>query len=211
MTSIKSLIIAFICTISFNTNYAQSKKGSPLYKNDISITTGLSAIGGIVRVAGNISSTDSVSSYSIPAIQLNFDRSLAKLVSIGASVSYQRMGFNFGSLAYTDDNGAEQIANNVTVDFNRINFAGKFLLTYVHSQKIIAYSGLRIGVTQWISNSELQDADISTETGIESNIAFAPQLILFGMKGYFTDHFGAGMELALGSPHIVSVGISYRF
>jgi len=40
---------------------------------------------------------------------------------------------------------------------------------------------------------------------------FSFQLVAFGMRGYFTDNFGANVELGIGSPHFISMGLNYRF
>lgn len=212
MKSLKILMIAILCSLSIQQLLAQARtKTEPLYKNNVSITTGLSLAGGLIKLTDGIS--DSISSYSIPAIQLNYERSLAKWFRIGGSVSYQRMGMKFSPLAYTDELGTEIVVDNATVDFNRLNIAAKGLFTYVNKEKICLYSGLRLGVTQWIVESEISDPnfDITETSGIDSGTMIAPQLILVGMNGYFTDQLGAGFEIGIGAPHIVSAGISYRF
>ncbi|MCD4793750.1 MAG: hypothetical protein K8R54_10975 [Bacteroidales bacterium] len=44
-----------------------------------------------------------------------------------------------------------------------------------------------------------------------SNFTFSPQLIAFGIRGYFTDNIGAHIEFAIGSPYFLAGGINFRF
>jgi len=48
-------------------------------------------------------------------------------------------------------------------------------------------------------------------TSFSEVVVFAPQLVLFGAQGYFTDNIGANFELSVGAPHFFSIGLNYRF
>jgi hypothetical protein len=159
--------------------------------------SGVSAIGGLLNV---FEVDDEVGYRYTPAYQLTYDYAIADMFSLGAALSYQRFTFRYTN--YGDN------LDNFNVKIGRTNVAARFLVHYGGGERFDMYSGLRAGITSW-------SVDVGTATTgfippIATAVAFAPQVILFGAKGYFSDRLGFNGEIAIGPPHLVSVGLSYR-
>ncbi|MDA3780234.1 MAG: hypothetical protein PF487_08485 [Bacteroidales bacterium] len=194
---IKSLLvaIAFLFIASAN-SFAQSSD----HKSTLSLNTGFSLIGNLLNVGGDDNST-----YSLPAFQANYDYSLVDWFSIGGAASIQLMGIDYTNYGTS----GEDFKTSIT----RTNFAVRGLFHYGNSEVLDMYSGIRFGVTNWSVSTDSDNPDYQAEDDISfsSGINVAPQVILFGIRGYFNESFGANMEIAAGSPHYLSLGINYRF
>ena len=150
----------------------------------------------------NLSEIDAnVDASTPPALQLTYDYALTDRLSLGGGVSYQR--FN---LAYS---GYGEAKENFDVRLSRFNLGVRGLFHYGNSETMDMYSGLRVGLSNWSLDVGTNDPNFDPPKA--NGPAFAPQLILFGIRGYFTEHFGIGGELAAGAPHVVSLGLHYRF
>jgi hypothetical protein len=69
---------------------------------------------------------------------------------------------------------------------------------------------LRLGYTNWNVSSTSTDPDYDPNS-VFTGGGFAPQVILFGFRGYFTENIGLNSELTVGAPHYFSIGLNYRF
>ncbi len=136
-----------------------------------------------------------------PAVQFTYDYALTNRVSLGGGISYQ--SFN---LAYSDYGETNE---NFDVRLSRFNLAVRGLFHYGNSETMDMYSGLRVGMSNWSLDVGTDNPNFDPPKA--SGPAFAPQLILFGMRSFFTENLGIGGELAVGAPHVVSLGINYRF
>ncbi len=160
------------------------------YKSVICVNAGLSLVGDFFNVAGNGSISN------LPAFQLTYDYHLAKWFSLGFAGSYQLMSIDYTSYQ-----------NNIS----RINFALRPLFHYGSFKRIDMYSGLRIGYTMWKATSNNPNPNYDPTSVISGSLGnFAPQLILYGLRVYFSDHIGANLELGIGAPHYFSAGLNYR-
>lgn len=161
--------------------------------------------------APSLGDTYQTESYSIPALQVNYDLGLAKWFSIGAALSYQAMGLDYTNWEYIDDNGDWQ-----TIDFSakigRANAALRFLFHYANQDRIDLYQGVRVGYLMWNTKTEVSETVFDPETDLNLNFGRpSVQLVLFGMRGYVTENIGLSTELAVGAPHFLTVGANYRF
>lgn len=204
-TSIILMAIAFLSFSSANI-YAQD------YKHTVTAGAGFSLIGTLFKAityspdATSTGTSFDDSGYStIPAIQLSYGFMVSDRISVGAAGSHQY--FNF-------DNDA----TNEYVHIKRSNFAIRGLIHYGSSSKIDMYSGVRLGATIWKSEVKFDDQGDPTAKQFNDLISeklsgtkFAPQLIAFGLRGYFTDNIGAFAELAIGPPAYLSAGVNFRF
>jgi len=190
-------ILLLAVALMFATNFKLSAQNQD-YPSTISLNGGFSLVGAMFKT---LEVQDGFKSNSYPALQLTYDHYVTKWFSMGGAASVQSMGYSYN---YIDQVSGDE--TNVSVDVNRINIALRPLFHYGNSGKIDMYSGLRLGYTLWNIKATVDDYD---DAGLANS--FAPQLILFGMRGYFTENIGANFELAVGSPHYFSLGLNYRF
>lgn len=182
---------------------------SPNYRSTLSINAGFSAVGSLINIADDLDAD--AKGHALPAIQINYDKGLQKWFSIGVAASYQSMGIEYKDYEYMQD--GEAVTENFRTSISRLNVAIRPLFHYANSGRIDMYSGLRVGITNWAINTQTNDPnyDFEKDVSFGKGVNFAAQVILYGLRGYFTDNLGANFELALGSPHFASVGINYRW
>ncbi len=194
MRKLSALIFLFALATGV---YAQNED----HKITLGLNTGFSLIGNIIDASASTSG-GSIENFSLPAFQGTVDYGVEKWISVGVAVSYQKLGTR-----YTDYNGTN-IDEETTA--NRLNFAIRPLFHYANSGRLDLYSGVRLGWTNWSFKTTIDDQDYNEEDIISANSNFAPQLILFGMRGFITENIGANFEFAVGAPHYFTIGLSYR-
>jgi len=196
----KKLFFTLVLAASFMTMNAQS--------NDYKMVAGLHAGYSLTGALFNSGSDAS----PLPAIQATFDYGLTDKVSIGAAVSYQNIDLGSTSNTYVDADGNTQ-TESVSTTYNRSNFAIRPLFHYGGDSNLDMYSGLRIGWLgrDYTSNSNDPSFNPVNFFGADSGGRFALGVTAFGLRYYFTDNIGAGIEINIGSPHITNVGVSARF
>lgn len=179
------------------------------YRSTLSVNAGFSAVGALINVVDGLSSD--TKSYAAPAIQLTYDKGIQKWFSIGLATSYQAMGIEYKGYEYMQD--GEMVSEDFKTSISRLNVGVRPLFHYGNINRIDMYSGLRVGVTNWSINTKSNDPNYDPENDVSfgNGINFAAQVILYGLRGYFTDNLGANFELALGSPHFASFGLNYRW
>ena len=185
----KLLFLACLAVILNGTLQAQNED----YKSTICVNGGFSLVGSLISAVNGQTS-------SMPAIQATYDYGVAKWFSLGAAVSYQSMKIDYSDVNFGDYN----------TTLKRLNFGMRALFHYANSGKVDLYSGLRLGYTNWNVSSNSTDPEYDPNS-VFSGGGFAPQVVLFGFRGYFTDHIGLNSELTAGAPHYFSVGLNYRF
>jgi len=205
-----TIILLAILVFSFSSAniYAQD------YKHTVTAGAGISLVGTVLKavvVSATDNSTTSASMKnsgysSIPALQVSYGYMVSKRISVGAAFSHQFFNID-------DDISGE------FVHVKRTNFAVRGLIHYGGGSKIDMYSGVRLGMTNWNTDLKFNAPDDDpTVTQFNdviserlSGMKFAPQLIAFGIRGYFTDNIGAFAELAFGPPSYLSAGVNFRF
>lgn len=144
---------------------------------------------------------------SLPAFFVNYDYSVNDWFSVGAAGSYQIFRL-------------KEISTSDYVQINRINVGLRGLFHYGSSDKIDMYSGVRLSTTMWNLNSNIISGDPNVDDFIndlnstkffDKTVNIAPQIVAFGIKGYFNDNFGAHIEFSIGSPYYMSGGVNFRF
>lgn len=168
------------------------------YKSTVSADAGISLIGRVISLVVNV---DTIGGYStIPVMQLSYDYMITDFLSAGAAGSYQQYKFS-------DNTGK--------IVLKRMNFALRALFHYGKSDKLDMYSGIRLGMTNWGLDYDVSTGDPTLEALQSSNsltgFHFSPQLVAFGVRGYFTDNIGANLEFAIGAPYYMMGGVNYRF
>jgi len=196
------LISIFVLGIS-NKSFSQNMD----HRSTISANVGVSLIATILEAAiatdENGASREGIT--HIPAVQFNYDFAVLKFLTVGGGISYESISLTGTG---TDANGVTYTAN---VSASVMNFAARALFHYANSGRLDLYSGVRMGYEVAGFSASITDGTESAYTPPANYGFMAPQLVLFGFRGYFTDNFGASAELAIGWPHFFTVGLNYRF
>lgn len=214
--------ILFGCSFFSLATFAQNET----YRHTFTGNLGFSTVGTFIDVFDNNNLNDfelEIEDYgefsgfftgrSLPAFQVNYDYGIKNWLSVGGGVSYQNLNFNIANLSYNDDNGNRENVSELSVTTNRINISGRVLFHYGNKGKLDLYSGIRLGVTNWLTN--LSATNQTVEDDLEANIPYfgilpAAQIIPFGLRAYFGENWGANFETGLGSPHFLALGVNYR-
>lgn len=201
----KGLLLSLLFTFATLHIFAQNQD----FRSTLSVNAGFSAVGSLISIADDFSAD--TKSYAVPAIQLTYDKGIQKWFSIGLATSYQTMGIEYRGYEYMQD--GETVTEDFKTSISRLNVGIRPLFHYGNISRIDMYSGLRVGVTNWSINTQSNDPNYDPENDVSfgNGINFAAQVILYGLRGYFTDNLGANFELALGSPHFASFGLNYRW
>lgn len=203
----KILVLFAIVFFSFSNIQAQELRST------VTAGAGFSLVGTVLKAVvysansnENTSASMKNSMYSsIPALQASYGFMLNKRFSVGAAFSHQY--FN------VDDNTSGEF-----VHVKRTNFAIRGLIHYGKSDKLDMYSGVRLGATHW--NTKFKFAALDEDPTVEqfndviekylTGTRFAPQVILFGLRGYFVENVGAFVEVSVGPPAYLSAGLTFR-
>lgn len=201
----KGLLLGLLFTFGTFHIFAQNQD----FGSTLSINAGFSAVGSLISIADDFSAD--TKSYAVPAIQLTYDKGIQKWFSIGLATSYQAMGIEYRGYEYMQD--GETVTEDFKTNISRLNVAVRPLFHYGNINRFDMYSGLRVGVTNWSINTKSNDPEYDPENDVSfgNGINFSAQVILYGLRAYFTDNLGANFELALGSPHFFSMGLNYRW
>ncbi|NOZ35777.1 MAG: hypothetical protein GXO80_10825 [Chlorobi bacterium] len=189
----KRVIITFFAIL-----FAASSAFAQDYKSTATADIGVSLVGRLISLVVNV---DSLGGYStVPVMQLSYDYMVTDFLSAGVAGAYQQYKFS-------DNTGK--------IVLKRMNFALRALFHYGKSDKLDMYSGIRLGMTNWGLNYDVTNTD-PTLAALEGDNSltgfhFSPQLVAFGIRGYFTDHIGANVEFAIGAPYYMTGGVNYRF
>lgn len=176
-------------------------------RSTISLGTGHSFLGMVVENADI--SDDNLETKSSPALQVGWDVSLKKWFSIGFGVSHQKMYAKYTNTANT---GEQYKIPNFTTDFTRMNYSSRIFFHYANENRFDLYSGVRLGYTNFNIDLDVPDFYFLPDKWMKHTVGkVTGQLVLFGMRGYFTDHLGVGGEIALGAPHVFAFSVNGRF
>lgn len=204
-----------LCLLGTLSNAAFTQSGAPEKRSAVSLNIGSSMAGNTIRTLvalnNNSSGNETVISRVRPALQLNYDFRVIRVVSLGIACSYQRIGMEVKNHKYVDNNNQERVEN-YSIGFQRTNIAFRPLFHYGRNSGIDMYSGLRLGyniVKFKQTSSDPKNINLGSRGRLLNR--FTTQLTLFGLKGYFFNDLGANFELAVGAPHFASTGLNYRF
>jgi hypothetical protein len=198
------LISLVLMTLSYSSAFSQEK----VFRSTISLGVGQSMVKTLSDIFLNDNTFDStgLDFSSIPALYGNYDFHVNEWFSVGAAGSYQSFKL-------------EETTTSEYVKINRTNIGIRGLFHYGKSDKLDLYSGVRLSTTMWKLSSNITGDptvdefidDLNSSKFFDKAVVIAPQIIAFGIKGYFTDMFGAHMEFSIGSPYYLSGGVNFRF
>lgn len=199
-----TIVIITIFTLSCTNSFSQDT----LYHSTISAGVGQSLVKSVSDLFLNTALFEEtgLKYTALPAFFVNYDYSVNEWFSVGAAGSYQIFKL-------------KETSSSEFIKINRLNVGLRGLFHYGNSDKIDMYSGVRLSTTMWDLNSNITSGDPSIDNFIndlnttrffDKAIVIAPQLVAFGIRGYFTEHFGAHIEFSIGSPYYMSGGVNFR-
>jgi hypothetical protein len=180
------------------------------YQGQMNATAGASfSITGLFvnAVLATVDQAGGVNTSSIPGLNAMFDYGVSDRFSVGAAYYYQSFTTNFTS--YTDTSGTVQNGD-FKLALIRQNAGARMLFHFGENENLDVYAGARVGFTFWSTKS-----DVPANSGLDLDVSairsrMLPQGI-FGMRYYFTDNIGANVELAVGPPYFMMIGLNARF
>ncbi|MGB0850827.1 MAG: hypothetical protein ACPGTP_06240 [Bacteroidia bacterium] len=204
----KKYVLLLAALSLYLSSYSQTSSGEKV----IGVHTGFSLTGVTFKGVGSLLSDSSNGQYefsNLPAIAFSFDYGVSDQFSLGLLVSSQQFKGNIRGRTFR---GLDDSLRIESFDFqlNRIYIG---LSSKYHwpnqNEQLDLYSGLRGGFVFWSNEINTQDPffDVLEEfSGGRPTLAVVP----IGGNYYFTDSFGANFELALGAPHVVSLGLQLK-
>ncbi len=197
------LVTLTILMISYHSGFSQENSN----KSTVSVGVGQSMVKTLADLflKSNLMDSTDLNYTSLPAFYLNYDYMVTDFLSVGAAGSFQLF----------------KLKNTETSEFlqvNRSNFGIRALFHYGDNAKMDMYSGVRLSTTIWKWDANSNDPtiqntidDLNSSSFFNNTLKIAPQIVAFGIRGYFTDMFGAHMELTIGAPYYLSGGVNVRF
>ncbi len=202
------LFIAIASVMFANQTTIKAQTTLPNYPNQISVNSGVSFTSILLKTLLNGDSVkyDYKSSASLA---INYDRFVNNWLSLGAGYSSQAMSIKFDE--YIDNNNVLQTGD-FSADFKRNHAHLKVLATKV-GKKGDLYAGLRLGYLWYKSDLSFEKRELKVLNKIDELLQVGrPTLgIPLGGRYFVSNKLGVNAELNLGAPHILSVGLTFRF
>jgi len=178
------------------------------YRSVISVSAGYSFTGTLINGIETAINSDAFSVKSIPVLQVTYDYGINKFFSVGLAAGYQNFDFSIDDYSFTNDAGSE-IIESVSANYSRLNVALRPLFHYANNGELDLYSGFRVGYLNRSLNSDSTDETL--DLGLIEGGKFAFGVTAFGLRYYFTDNIGAGLEINIGAPYVSCFNLNARF
>jgi hypothetical protein len=195
-----SLSLAF-CTL---TATAQNEAG----KTDISIGVGGSAIGLYFEAEEYGPGTDNNASK---AFNFNVDCAFTDHVSAGLATTYQQFYIEYNDYQWYNEDDSAFVTSNFFEGLSRTNLALRALYHLnlgTFRPRFDPYVGFRAGYSLWRYNHDSPDPEWQE---LDLDRTWLSYQVLAGAKFYINDHIGMHLDLGLGTPYLIAVGINYKF
>lgn len=198
------LILVFITQLA-----AQNEE----YRLNAGVSLNYTFTGDIINSAVNAARNlgEDVKNKTVPSLQLSLDYGLEKWFSIGAAVSYEKLGFVSTGGVYFNETTMQNEPNNYTAEFTRTSIAFRPLFHYANDDKLDLYSGLRIHYFMAEYSDDSKDPNTADVLDLPTKVGMGVSIVPFGMRYYFSDNVGMGTELNLGRPYVVNISVNARF
>lgn len=195
------LILAILLSISIK---SQDKEAS----NKIYFKFGRSTYSGYPSVFGFDILSFEESINRNPVLQFQYQRDFGSWFELGFAITNQH--FSYVNPAHKPTYSSGII--NVDYKLNRLNFSVNTIANYYRDDNVKLYSGIRNGLTFWLSKSIINNKTQSTYLPVkwQQNVYYAPQIILLGIDFKIVKTFGGNVEFAFGSPYYFLFGIHYE-
>lgn len=150
---------------------------------------------------------ENVQLLSTPVYHLSYDYGKSELLSLGLAASYQQFDLKYNDYQYTNLDG-QLVTEDFTWNIQRINIGGRALLHYGNLENFDMYSGARLSLQSY--RSKIGTTDPNFDKAKFNSTVLGAQLIVLGIRGYFTQSLGGQFEMAVGSPYFISGGLCLR-
>jgi hypothetical protein len=205
-----SALFGLLLLFSLQTS-AQMKDGALLIT--AGGATSFTGIGNMLNINGDGTSTP----FSYPAIALNTDLLIKRDLSLGLCFSMQEMGYNFtGPYNYNAPNGVANGYQNILSwkdTYNRYNVSARGLYHFINKEHFSMYTGVRVGYTWWSRSSNNPDPFYNYSYYDKfKHMTLTPLSVqaIWGIRYFFTDEIGANLEVGLGAPYLLLLGVSVK-
>ena len=132
--------------------------------------------------------------YTLPTLSISEEFTLNELFSLTGTIGYQYYNIDFNNQKYGTNLFFASVNPQLSV-FYRAGFE--------------YYVKLKVGVIYRQGN--LESIPAYTQRFFPTKLNMFTGVTFAGVNVFFHDNWGANMELALWSPELVSVGLTYRF
>ena len=202
-------LVAMLLGLSAKSQELEPPSG--VYLSQVRANVGFSTVGFFVNLAQHVGVVANIDVNNNPALQLAYTRRFYNRVSVGVGLSRQVFSIRYRNYEYEE--GGRTLLDNFTTYVRRFNVGGLALFHYNPNAKLELYSGVRVGISRWSFDTNAKDINYTVGKFLSFALGtqFAPQLILLGGNTYFTPHWGGNFELGFGAPHLLSVGVGYRW
>jgi hypothetical protein len=208
-----SLLAAACCMAALNPGkaHAQSQKLQQVATTGV----GFSLVGilfSAVKDAVNNQPGANVELSNTPVIIGSYDLGLTRRFSIGPSFTYQSFTSKYTNYEYVNSNN-DTIISTFTDRVTRTNVGIRPLFHFGgDDDDLDGYMGMRISFTQWNVTTDNPDKTWTGEDLYDflgtNPVKFQ---VLMGIRYYFVDFMGAGMELGFGPSYYFMGGLNFRF
>ncbi len=144
---------------------------------------------------------------------LTVDHAFHKNVSAGIAVSHQGLFVEYDDYQWYDEVDSTFVVSSFTEQLSRSNISIRMLFhgnLGAHNPNFDPYLGLRMGYSHWHYIHDSPDPPWD-EDGLDLTRNWVSAQILVGAKYYATKNLGFHMELGLGSPYAVAMGVNFKF
>jgi hypothetical protein len=199
------MTVAIVNLFNLNCRSQEQESYNPGFRHHFRGGIGFSTSGTLSNVANFFQLVRGADLDTNPVVSGTYLYKLQRFVAIGGTVAYQHF-----SLSYQDPD--QQPSSTYGLTANRTYFGAVGYIYLIQRPTFLLYSGGRLGISNWSIDSDLGFPSdvIDRVLNFALGSAFAPQLVLIGGETYFIDRVGIYGELAIGSPHFFSFGLSYR-
>jgi hypothetical protein len=203
----KKVILSFLIAILLvGSSFGQDD----VPKHNINLNLGSSLIPVTLKLVASVDNT--IISHSSPSFAITYDYSFTNRISAGVAVSQERAGLEYSNHVFIQD--VDNVPYSFRVNMIRTNGSIRGLFHYKNTEKIDLFSGLRLGLTNYRvdlqANTEIKWFVIDKDFAYKQGYLVSYQLVVFGIRGYFTRNIGANVELSVGAPYFISGGLSFR-
>ncbi|MEM8969773.1 MAG: hypothetical protein AAGE93_25365 [Bacteroidota bacterium] len=185
---------------------AQETDNTVLYQHQVRGGIGFSNSGILSEIVNFFQVIEGVDIDQNPVIGGTYLFQSIRRIAVGGTIAHQHF-----SVTYQDPDDSDARSFGLTANRFYLGTVGLFYL--VDQPHFRMYSGARIGFSNWNVKSDIGfPSDVIDQViNFALGAAFAPQLIILGGETYLTKHWGFGGELAIGAPHLLGFGLSYRW
>ena len=203
----KKIILSFLIVVLLIGN---SFGQDDVPKHNINLNIGTSLIPVSLKLFASLDNT--IVSNSTPSFAVTYDYSFTNRISAGVALSQERAGLEYSNHVFLQD--VDDVPYSFKANMIRTNGSIRGLFHYKNTERIDLFSGLRLGLTNYRFDLEAKTAikwfSFEKEFKHAQGYFVSYQLVVFGVRGYFTKNIGANVALSVGAPYFISGGLSFR-